>query len=534
MSSYKQLLLGGLALVLTACGNGKNAVNGEEKDPTGAGSGTVEQPVTSAPLVSVPFVEGNGAIVEAPIEGAAVVAIRLMFYTGSIDDPAGKEGLTELTARLMAEGGTKKLSYAEMLRTLYPMAAEIQASVEKEQTVFEVQVHSDHAAQLIPILADVVREPRLPESDFARLREDMINNIEKGLRATDDENLGKEMLNLMLYAGHPYGHYEGGTLEALKSLTLDDVRAHAAKVFGKKRLVVGIGGKVTAEAREALKTALADLPDGAPRVASIPRVAKPAKNEVLIAEKAGKAVAVSIGFTHDAFRGHPDFSELGLVQSYFGEHRQFHGVLMSELREKRGLNYGDYAYVEKFIQDGWTRNVAPNIARRQQHYEIWIRPVDPKDSIFAIRLALFLHARMVRDGINERGVADTKQFLAGYTRLWDITPSRRVGFALDEHFYGVSKYLDTFRADLAKTTPAEVNAALKRHLASPGVKIAIVAPDAEALKQKLVSGEKSEKSYEHGKVEQSVLDLDAQVAAYPLNLTPEDVRVVKVEDLFVK
>lgn len=535
MLSFKRILLGATACVFVACGNGKSAVTGEEKEPAGANTEqTQTQPVTTAaPAQAVPFVEGNGAIVEAPIDGSAVVAMRLMFYTGSIDDPAGKEGLTELTARLIAEGGTKKLSYAELLRALYPMAAEILVSVEKEQTVFDVEAHSDHAMQLIPILADMIREPRLPESDFTRLRDDMVNDIEKRLRATDDENLGKEMLNLMLYAGHPYGHFDGGTLEGLRAITIDDVRAHAAKMFGKKRLLIGIGGKVP-EAREAWTKAVADLPDGAPRVASIPRVAKPAKNEVLIAEKAGKAVAVSIGFTHDAFRGHPDFSELGLIQSYFGEHRQFHGVLMSELREKRGLNYGDYAYVEKFIQDGWSRNVAPNIARRQQHFEMWIRPVDPKDSIFAIRLALFLHAKMLREGVSERGVSDTKQFLAGYTRLWDLTPSRRVGYALDEKFYGVSKYLDTYRADVAKMTPAEVNAAMRRHLASGGVKIAIVAPDAEALKQRLVSGEKSVKSYEHGKVEQSVLDLDAQVASFPLNLTPEDVKVVKVEDLFVR
>lgn len=541
MSPNKLISIAPLALALAftaSCGGGKGAVNGDDK-PTGEGTGgTAEeksQPVTAAAAIAPHFASGDAAVVESPIKDSVIVALRLMFYTGSIDDPAGKEGLTALTAKLMAEGGTKRMSYPEILRALYPMATSIDVQIDKEQTVFATDVHVDHAAQLIPILVDELREPRLPDADFARIRDSMVNDIEKRLRATDDEDLGKELLNLMLFPKHPYGHFDGGTVEGLKSITLDDVRAHAGKMFGKKRLVIGIGGAVNAEAKAALTTALAALPDGEPRKASIPRVAKPAKNEVVIAEKDSKAVAISIGFAHDAFRGHPDFSELALVQSYIGEHRQFHGILMSEMREKRGLNYGDYAYVEKFIQDGWSRNVAVNIARRQQHFEIWIRPVDPKDAVFSIRLALYLFNRMVNEGVTETDVAETKQFLAGYTRLWEITPSRRLGYALDEHFYGTKSYLDTYRADLEKMTAADVNAAIKKHLGTTGVKIAIVGPDAEALKSKLVSGEKSEKTYDFGgKVDEAILKMDAAVSAYPLNLTPEDVRVMKVEDLFVK
>jgi len=58
----------------------------------------------------------------------------------------------------------------------------------------------------------------------------------------------------------------------------------------------------------------------------------------------------SLGIT----RADDDFYPLYLAGSYLGEHRTFNGLLMIELRQKRGLNYGDYAYVENFIQDGGT------------------------------------------------------------------------------------------------------------------------------------------------------------------------------------
>ena len=55
-----------------------------------------------------------------------------------------------------------------------------------------------------------------------------------------------------------------------------------------------------------------------------------------------------------------------VTDSYFGEHRTFSGLLMNKMRGDRGLNYGDYAYIESFIQDGGSRFPVPNIPRRQQ------------------------------------------------------------------------------------------------------------------------------------------------------------------------
>ncbi len=63
--------------------------------------------------------------VALPSADARVVALRIAFAGGSADDPPGKEGLTELVATTMAEGGTKDLSYAELATRLYPLAAKI-------------------------------------------------------------------------------------------------------------------------------------------------------------------------------------------------------------------------------------------------------------------------------------------------------------------------------------------------------------------------------------------------------------------------
>lgn len=480
----------------------------------------------------VPPLEANGRLITVPIEGTAEVAFRAMFLTGSVDDPKGKEGLTALTARLMAEGGTRRLSYPELLRALYPMASNISVQVEKEQTVFLGSVHPDKAEEFITLLAEVLMTPRLDEADLERIRQVLLSDLEKRLKAVDDENLGKEALGSMLFpAPHPYHRYDGGTVKGLSAITIDDVEAHVKRVFGRQRLILGAAGAVSEEIGDKLESAFAELPLGEPRLASIEPVAKPKEHHVLIVEKPAKAIAISLGFAHDAFRGHPDFSALALVQSHLGEHRQFHGVLMSEMRERRGLNYGDYAYVEKFIQEGWSRNALTNVARRQQHFEIWIRPVDPADAIFALRLALFYLERLQQNGLTEEEVRSAATFLTGYTRLWDLTPSRRLGYALDDAFYGIESYLEGYRADLATLDAASVKRAIAAHLVSPGLEIVFVAPDGEALKKALLEGAPSTKTYPSAPPA-GVLEDDAKVSVRPLGLKAENIRVVKAAELF--
>jgi zinc protease len=74
-----------------------------------------------------------------------------------------------------------------------------------------------------------------------------------------------------------------------------------------------------------------------------------------------------------------------LVSSYLGQHRMSSGVLYDRLREKRGLNYGDYAYIEYFPRGMFLMEPQANLARHQQIFQVWIRPVEPPTAKFALR-----------------------------------------------------------------------------------------------------------------------------------------------------
>src|SRR2546426_9094831 len=143
-------------------------------------------------------------LLELPANQNAIVDVQIRFRTGSVDDPRGKAGLTDLTARVMTEGGTQALSAKQLLEALFPLAAELDVLVDKELTTFMARVHKDNLAELLPIVTDVVHHPRPDPAEFRRLREDAVNDIEKRLRQGGDQNLGQEVPQETMVRRQPF------------------------------------------------------------------------------------------------------------------------------------------------------------------------------------------------------------------------------------------------------------------------------------------------------------------------------------------
>src|SRR5262245_53226933 len=72
------------------------------------------------------------------------VTFRFVFTTGAAADPAEKPGLAALTAMMIADGGTKDLTYKQIADAMFPMAAYFGSQVDKEMTTFVGETHVDN------------------------------------------------------------------------------------------------------------------------------------------------------------------------------------------------------------------------------------------------------------------------------------------------------------------------------------------------------------------------------------------------------
>lgn len=413
-----------------------------------------------------------------------IVSFRLVFRAGSWDDPAGQEGLTWLTTRLMAEGGTEKLSPSELSDALYPIAAELSADCDKELTVFSGRVHKEQLERYLEIFTDVLLHPRLDPKELERLRASQVHVLRDVLPNEADEWLSHVALDSLLYRGHPYQHPEQGTLESAQKLTLEQVKEQRTRIFTQDRLVIGLAGAVDDALATRVKTILSALPKtGAPPVTPPPATGP--RGKVWILEHDTLSTAGFFGASYDLRRGDPDYFAVALGLSYLGEHRQQHGLLFRELREKRGLNYGTYAYGEHYEQAPGPAP-ATNDARSTQEWSIWLRPVEPKNGALATHLAITYLEQTIHQPIPAERFEGSRGFLLGATRLWAQTDQRRLGWAIDELLYGTPHFLDDYRAALQKLTPRDVEDALARHLDPEALNFVYVTKDGEALRQALL------------------------------------------------
>ena len=489
-----------------------------------------------APLVFLVFLSSS---VAAPPKPASVllpgtsplVTFRIQFMTGSAFDPPGKEGLAALTASMLAEGGTRSMSYDQIVQALYPMASSVSSQVDKEMTVFTGTAHIENLDRYYALLKDMLLDPGFRPEDFKRLREDAINYLRVSLRESNDEELGKEHLYNMIYAGQPYGHDNEGRIGSLEKLTVDDVRNFYANHYTTSNLVIGLAGGYPKGFSEKVEADFEKLPAGMPDTKHFdyPKLAAGTRIDILTRDT--RSTAISLGFPIDVNRSSRDWAALALVASYFGQHRSSNSYLYQRLREARGLNYGDYSYIEYFPRGMFLMTPDPNLARQQQIFQIWIRPVEAENGLFSLRTALYEYDKLVRDGISQQTFETTREFLTKYSNVLTQTQSARLGYALDSRFYGTPDYNSYLKTQLAKLTLADVNAAIRRHLKTETMRIAVVTKNGEMLREAILKNTPSPITYNSPKPKE-IMDEDKTIETYKVNVKPEDIRVIPVTQIF--
>lgn len=470
-------------------------------------------------------------VTEIRSEHSPLITFRIILRAGSINDWKGKEGINALTAFMIAQGGTKHLKYQEVVATMYPWAADVNVQPENEITTFVGNVHRDHLDEFYKLFSDLLLNPRFDPDDFTRNKDLALSYLEKNLRGTDDENLGKEALLISLFKDHPYGT-AGATVQGLKSITLDDLKAYYKQMYTTGRIWIGIAGGYPASLVKKMVSDFGKLPDGKFEPVPLPKPQTIEGMEIDFVQKPTRSTAISMGHPLPITRKEKDFYALMVANSYLGEHRTFNGVLMNRLRGDRGLNYGNYSYIERFT-GGTSGTTFPNVNTplRQQYFSVWLRPVQPENAHFALRAAMYELEKFVDKGLTQEDFEQTRKFLTNYSKLWAQTLDRRLGYKMDSEFYGTDYFIDRIEKELKTLKVDDVNKAIRKYITPANMKVAMVSNDAQGLMEKMVKNDPSPITYA-SPVSERILEEDKTISVLPLGINKAKSKVVPVEQLF--
>jgi zinc protease len=416
---------------------------------------------------------------------------------------------------------------------MYPLAASYEMRVDVERSTLTGRVHRDNLEAYLELYTDALLHPRFDAEDFERVQSDAINAIENTLRFSSDEELGKAALREFVFRDTGYAHPTFGTVGGLRAVTLDDVRAFYRSHYTAGNVLLGLGGGFDEALVARVETTLRGLP---PAEAAAPPDITPAAIEgrsALLIDKPGADASISFGFPVDVHRGERDFYALWVANSWLGEHRNQSSHLFNVIREARGLNYGDYSYIEAFPEGGQRTMPPVNVPRRTQLFEVWIRTLPNPQAPFALRAALRELQLLVDEGMTADEFELTRTFLKKYSLHFAETTTERLGYAMDDRFYGIDGdgHLARFRRIMDELTLEEVNSAIKRHLQYQNLRIAIVTGDAANLSTLLASGAATPIEYPTPKPDEIMAE-DLEIAVVPLGLPTERIEVVPVDQAF--
>jgi zinc protease len=462
---------------------------------------------------------------------------KLLFNVGSADDPVGKEGLAVLASSMIARAGSEYMTLEQINKTLYPMAGSFGNQVDKEMTTFTGSIHKDNWRKFLDITLQMLLHPGFSETDFKRVKDGQLNALRQDLRSSNEEELGKERLQTNIFRGTPYAHPVLGTVSGVESITLDDVKAFVKSQYTRGNLMLGINGDVPPAMVDMFQHVLMMLPAGAPAPGPSARApivgTRPNGMEVEIIQKDTRATAISFGLPVSVTRSSPDFAALNVARAWLGEHRMSTSHLFQRIRGIRGMNYGDYAYLEAFPGGMFQFFPNPNIARRAQIFEVWIRPVVPENAQMALRIAVNELDNLINNGMTEEDFQATRQYLMKNVYVMTATQDQQLGYAMDSKWYGIPEYTTYMRSALTKLTRDDVNRALKKHLSAKDLSVVIITKDAQALRDALVADAFSNIKYD-AQQPADILAEDKVIGARKLGISADKVRVTPVEEVFAK
>jgi len=493
--------------------------------------------------------------VELKLPNSNKVVIKLMFRNGSITDPAGKEGLTDMTTSIVADGGTKTMTKSQIDDKLYPWAASISGHTDKEVSIFTFECPVGNLNEFYPILKDVMTAPGFTKEDFDRIKSNQKNYVDEVIRSSSDEDYSKKALEDFLFRGTNYQHMVQGTSSGVNSITVEDVKAHYAAYYTPQNLTIGIAGNYTPDFLEKLKTDLQQLrkkDNTSSVVLMVPQRNMPDGIQVeVISKDNALGSAIFMGFPMDITRSNDDFAALMVANSWLGEHRKSYSHLYQKIRAERSMNYGDYSYIEWYNNGGSNMLPPAGVPRSSNYFSIWIRPVQTATGLkkqypelanievghahFAIRMALHEMDKLITSGMSKEDFESTRTFLRSYMKLYVQSPEQQLGYLMDSKFYNRTNYLAEMDKLLATMTLDQVNKAMKKYWQVKNMYITIVTDrsEAEPLAKSLKANTPSPMSYSNvlkPSLSPEILKYDEEIQNYPLNI--HNVKIVDSKDTF--
>ena len=281
-------------------------------------------------------------IVVKQMQGLMSVTMGILVGTGASVETDKEDGISHFIEHMQFKGTKKRTSF-EISDAFDRLGAQVNAFTGKDLTCYYSKCTSDHTADCFELLADLFLNSTFLEEEMEREKGVVCEEI--AMNEDTPEDLCLDLLSRAFYGKENYGRNILGTVENVKSFTVDDIFRYKKARYCPENIVISFAGAIDATTAQALvETYFGNLEKGIfdPRDKQI---IKPHLS--LVKNKPIEQMHLAIGYPAVP-RGDVREDSFSALNSILGG--SMSARLFQEVREKRGLAYSVYSYISAFSE----------------------------------------------------------------------------------------------------------------------------------------------------------------------------------------
>ncbi len=410
----------------------------------------------------------NGlTVVVAPTHSLPVVTVLAIVDAGAVAEPAGQEGVAELTARSLNEG-TPKYDGEALTDYLEQLGTSVGGAANWDSASLAMTVLRDNLDNAFAHFAEVLVAPTFPVAAIERLKGERIAElmqIESEPRELADEKFDEYIYDPMSRFRLPLG----GTTDTVNRLTRNEVVAFHATRYQPSATTLIVVGDVDVEVVERMiaDTLAAWVGAAAPGIHANDKPVRTSRTVRIVRKEDAPQSEVRIGHV-GVSRTHPDYFSITVMNAVMGG--LFSSRINLNLREAHGYTYGASSAFD------WRREAGPFVVGTAVASDV---------TVPAIQETIKEIDRMRTEPISESELSLATSYLEGVFPIrYETTAAIAAALATLTIYDLPGDWYDSYRERMSAVTVNDVLEAARKHIRPESLQIVIVG-DADAIREPL-------------------------------------------------
>ncbi len=331
-------------------------------------------------------------IITSSMSGTRSVTIIFFLGAGSIYERAEEAGLSHFIEHLLFKGTHRRPTPKDIAETIEGVGGMFNGATSKEATVYWCKVARPHFPLALDLMVDMLRHSKFDAQDMEREREIIMEELKESMDLPHQRV--SMLIDDVVWPNQPLGRDIIGSKESISGLSREMIEDYTSHQYVPNNAVVSVAGDISHDdVLSAISGALSDWARGSTKP-PCPTDDTQQEPRLRIEQKDAEQAHLCL-----AIRGlpilHPDRFNLDLLNVVLGEGMS--SRLFLEIRERRGLTYDIYSYVQHFLDSGAITIYAG---------------VDPKHVDTAIEATLE-QLQLLKEDIPEAELSKAKEYAKG-------------------------------------------------------------------------------------------------------------------------